>query len=261
MDSKKAEVFVKDLINMGAAKAELPRKYILIRGFMSGSLLGIATVLAFTIAVQSGMFFLGALAFPVGFAMIVISGYELVTGNFAIIPMAVWDRKTTMKKLYYNWFWAYSANLIGSVFFGTLFFIYMTKLGYVQHNAVIDKVIEIGLDKTLAYKSLGVAGLLVAFVKGFLCNWMVSMGVVMGNSSTSTIGRILGLWLPIFMFFTLGLEHSVVNMFVIPTAMMLGAEISFSDWWMWNQIPVTLGNIAGAVIMTGAPLYFTFGKK
>ncbi len=261
MDSKKSDAIVHDLVNIGAYKSKLPQKDILIRGFLSGALLGIATVLAFTVAVQSGWYFLGALAFPVGFAMIIILGYELVTSNFAIVPMAVADKKTTIGSLHYNWFWAFSANLIGSVFFGALFYVYITKMGHISHNEVIDKVIEVGIDKTLAYKSLGGSGLVVAFVKAVLCNWMVSMGMVMGTTSTSSIGRILGLWLPIFTFFALGLEHSVVNMFVIPAAMMLGADISFSDWWLWNQIPVTIGNIVGAVLLTGMPLYYTFRKK
>jgi formate/nitrite transporter FocA (FNT family) len=52
----------------------------------------------------------------------------------------------------------------------------------------------------------------------------------------------------------------VVNMFVIPCGMMLGANISIAQWWIWNEIPVTLGNILGAVIFTAAGLYIAFGK-
>ena len=58
--------------------------------------------------------------------------------------------------------------------------------------------------------------MLTVFVKAMLCNWMVCLGVVMAMSSTSTIGRIAGAWMPILIFFAQGFEHSVVNMFVIP---------------------------------------------
>jgi formate transporter len=64
--------------------------------------------------------------------------------------------------------------------------------------------------------------------------------------------------LPIVTFVALGFEHSVVNMFVIPTGMMLGAKVSLSDWWFWNQIPVTLGNIVGGFLFTGLALYVTY---
>ena len=62
-------------------------------------------------------------------------------------------------------------------------------------------------------------------------------------------------------FFAQGFEHSVVNMFVIPAGMAFGADVSFSQWWVWNQIPVTLGNIAGGLLFTGMALYLTYGKR
>ena len=80
-------------------------------------------------------------------------------------------------------------------------------------------------------------------------------------ASSSTAGKIIGAWLPIFIFFALGYEHSIVNMFLIPTGMMLGAKVSIADWWLWNQIPVTLGNIVGGFLFTGLALYLTHGPK
>jgi formate transporter len=47
-------------------------------------------------------------------------------------------------------------------------------------------------------------------------------------------------------------------MFIIPTGMMLGAKVSVADWWLWNQIPVTLGNIVGGFVFTGLALYLTY---
>lgn len=261
MDSVKTDDLIKTLVHMGTYKSQLPIKKLLLRGFMSGALLGISTVLAFTVAVQSQMYFLGALAFPVGFAIIILLGYELVTSNFAMVPMAVMDKKTSMQNMFYNWFWAFTGNLIGSVFFGALFFVYITKLGYIYEADIIDKIIAVAQDKTLAYKEMGGRGLVIVFTKAFLCNWMVTTGAVMGMSSTSSIGRIVSLWLPIFTFFALGLEHSVVNMFVIPTAIMLKANITIADWWLWNQIPATIGNILGGFLLTGAAMYYSFYKK
>ncbi len=261
MDNEKPDKIVYNLILSGAYKSTLPVKDILIRGFLSGSFLGFATVLAFTTALQTGIGVLGALAFPVGFVMIILLGLELVTGNFATVPMAVMGRQTSLTKLVYNWFYAFTGNLIGSVFFGAMFFTYITKCGHTYDADIIRKIIAVAEDKTLAYKSIGNTGLLVVFIKAVLCNWMVTLGVVMGTTSTSTIGKIFAIWLPIFTFFALGLEHCVVNMFVIPTAMMLKAHISTSDWWLWNQIPATVGNIIGGFFFTGVLLYLTHHKK
>ena len=96
--------------------------------------------------------------------------------------------------------------------------------------------------KTTGYSALGFAGLVSCFVKAMLCNWLVCLAIVLAMTTTSTIGKIACAWMPIFIFFAQGFEHSVVNMFIIPTGMMMGAKVTVADWWLWNQIPVTLGN-------------------
>jgi formate/nitrite transporter FocA (FNT family) len=94
-----------------------------------------------------------------------------------------------------------------------------------------------------------------------LCNWMVTIGTVLAFVSRSTAGKIFAMWLPITTFFALGFEHSVVNMFVIPAGMMLGAPVSTAQWWFWNQIPVTIGNILSGAVLTGAALWYTHSRR
>ena len=103
--------------------------------------------------------------------------------------------------------------------------------------------------------------MITSFVKAMLCNWMVCLGVVMAMTTTSTVGKLAALWMPIFIFFAQGFEHSVVNMFIIPTGMMMGAKVTVAQWWLWNQIPVTLGNLVGGFTFTGLALYVTYKPK
>lgn len=49
-------------------------------------------------------------------------------------------------------------------------------------------------------------------------------------------------------------------MFVIPVGILLGAKVSVSSWWLWNQIPVTLGNLVGGMFFTGLAIYFAHGS-
>src|SRR5262249_23807646 len=109
-----------------------------------------------------------------------------------------------------------------------------------------------------ANEALGTAGLVSVFVKGILCNWLVCLGVVMAMTSSSTVGKIAATWLPIFTFFALGFEHAVVNMFIIPTGMLMGAKVGLPDWWLWNQFPVTLGNLVGGFLFPGLALSATY---
>jgi formate/nitrite transporter FocA (FNT family) len=52
-------------------------------------------------------------------------------------------------------------------------------------------------------------------------------------------------WFPISAFVALGLDHSIANMFILPLGMLRGAEITISQMFLKNLIPVTLGNIVG----------------
>ncbi len=251
----KPDSVVEQMVTIGGAKAQLPVKDLLVRGFLSGALLGFATTLAFTASLQTKVGLVGALVFPVGFVMIVLLGLELVTGNFALVPLAVREGKSTVGALAFNWSWVFVGNLIGSVAYALLF-----ALTLAPDSELMRQIINISEAKTLGYAKLGAQGMTMAVAKGVLCNWMVTLGVVMALTSQSTIGKIVAMWLPIMTFFAQGFEHSVVNMFVIPAGMLLGAHVSLADWWVWNQIPVTLGNIAGGAIFTGLALHITHGR-
>jgi len=52
-------------------------------------------------------------------------------------------------------------------------------------------------------------------------------------------------------------EHSVVNMFLFPAGLMMGAEFSIADYFWWNEIPTVLGNLVGGLTFTGLTLYST----
>ena len=127
-----------------------------------------------------------------------------------------------------------------------------------RHRA---KLVALAEAKTNAYAALGGAGWMTAFVKGILCNWLVCLGVVLPLCTQSTVGKVVAAWIPILTFFAQGFEHSVVNMFVIPTGMMLGARTTAHAWWIWNQIPVTLGNVVGGMVLTGLLLYWTYPAR
>ncbi len=258
----KPEAVVEQMIQAGAYKAGLSAKHLLIRGFLAGALLGYAVTVAFSAIAQSDMRIVGSLVFPLGFVMIVLLGLELVTGNFALIPLAVLEKKTTFGRMLYNWFWVYIGHIAGTFFYGLLFYISATKMGNVPEPVVGKMIAKVAEANSVGYAKLGfVDGWTVAFVKAILCNWMVTLGAVMAMVSQHVMGKIAAMWLPILTFFALGFEHAVVNMFLMPTGMLFGANITLWDWWFWNQIPVTLGNLVAGFTFTGMGLYLTHRSK
>ena len=246
------------MVDTAQKKLALEPRDLLIRGALSGALLGAATTLAFTGAGSTGQPLVGALIFPVSLVIIVLLGLELVTGSFGLLPLARLEGKATWGAIGANWSWVFLGNLLGSIGYGVLITIALTNTGTSAPAGVASRIIAVAEAKTVANEALGFAGMISVFVKAILCNWLVCLGVVMGMTSSSTVGKIAAIWLPIFMFFALGFEHAVVNMFVIPTGMLMGAKVSVYEWWMWNQIPVTLGNLVGGFIFTGLALYATY---
>jgi formate transporter len=243
----------------GAKKAGLSVSSMLLKGFLSGALLAYATALAFKASegLSGGTAALVAGAvFPVGFAMIVLLGLELATGNFAVLPVGIARGRTTYARMLRNWGWVYLGNFLGCVFVGFLLAFALTE-GFSQGPGPLGaKIVAVAQQKTLVYEHAGANGWATAFIKGILCNWMVALGTVLGLSSASTTGKIAAIWLPVSTFFALAFEHSIVNMFVIPTAIVLGADISVQQWLQWNQLPVTLGNILGGAVLTGLLLHY-----
>ncbi len=97
-----------------------------------------------------------------------------------------------------------------------------------------------------------------------MANWFVCLAIWMAIGANSLISKIAGIYIAISAFVAIGLEHSIANMFIIPLAITLGADISTSTYLLKNLLPVTLGNIAGGAIGVAAfysYAYGTLGKK
>jgi formate transporter len=257
MDYVKPKGVVESMLAGGALKLSLPPRQLVLRGMLAGAYLGIGTSMAVTAAVETGYWIVGSLLFPFGLALAILLGAEIITGSFALLPCAAVDgqKNAGLRQVFANWGWVFLGNLLGSILYAGLFAIALTTAGDAQINAVGTKLIAIAEAKTNYYASHGPAGLIAVFTKGILCNWMVSLAVVAAYMSTSFSGKVLAIWGPTLLFFSQGFEHAVVNMFLIPIGMMLGGNISFSTWWLWNQIPVTLGNLVGGMLFTGLAMY------
>ena len=182
MDYIKPDDLVENMGNAGKAKVKLAIKDMIIRGMLSGMILGVATTLAFQTRIEFAKNVMGGVIFPVGFVMIVLLGLELVTGNFAVLPVSLFQKKITLAELGRNWSWVFVGNLLGALLFAGLFMA-TTKSG----TPVVDQIKAVAVAKTVAYHNNGWTGMKEVFFKAMLCNWLVTMGVVMAFTSTSTI--------------------------------------------------------------------------
>jgi formate transporter len=251
--------FVTKMVDSGESKIHMSTKDTLIRAFMAGAILALAAVFAITVAVKTGSPILGAILFPVGFIMLYLMKFDLLTGVFTLVPLALIDKRpgVTTGQVLRNWGLVFLGNLGGALTVAFMISFILTY-GYNTDGGILAaKVASIGEARTLGYKAHGLDGWITIFIRGMLCNWMVSMGVVGALITTSASGKMLAMWMPIMLFFFMGFEHSIVNMFLFPFSMIMGGDFTLVDYLLWNELPTVMGNLVGGFVFVGLPLYYT----
>ncbi len=251
--------FVTKMVDAGESKLHMAPRDVLIRAYMAGAILALAAVFAITVTVQTGSPLVGAMLFPVGFIMLYLMGFDLLTGVFMLTPLALIDRRpgVTVGGILKNWGLVFIGNFAGALTVAFMMAFVFTYGFSIEPGVVGEKISHIGEDRTLGYAEHGLAGWLTIFLRGVLCNWMVSLGVVGAMISTTVSGKAIAMWMPIMLFFFMGFEHSVVNMFLFPAAIIMGGDFSVADYFIWNEIPTALGNLVGGLAFTGLTLYTT----
>ena len=120
-----------------------------------------------------------------------------------------------------------------------------------------------------------------AFISGILCNILVCAAVLISTAAKDASGKLMGVFFPIMAFVVAGWEHSVANMFYLPagifaahhsayvqktqelyglTAHQIQQHVNLSGFF-GNILPVTLGNIVGAMVCMALPLYLVRKKN
>ena len=251
--------FVTKMVDAGESKIFMSTRDTVIRAFMAGAILALAAAFAVMVNVQTGYPIIGAILFPVGFCMLYLLGFDLLTGVFVLSPLALIDKRpgVTLGGVLRNWGLVFIGNFLGALTVAVMMSIVYTYGFSTPPDKVGTVIAGIGEARTLGYAKFGAAGMLTLFVRGMMCNCMVSTGVVGAMISTSVTGKVIAMWMPIMVFFAMVFEHSVVNMFLFPSALLMGGKFSIMDYLIWNEIPTVVGNLVGGLSFTGLTLYST----
>ncbi|HEX5934341.1 MAG TPA: formate/nitrite transporter family protein, partial [Pseudorhizobium sp.] len=202
------------MIDAGESKIFMSTKDTLIRAYMAGAILALGAAFAVSVSVNTGQPLLGALLFPAGFCVLYLLGFDLLTGVFTLAPLALIARRpgVTFGGVLRNWGLVFVGNFAGAMTTAVFMAIIFTTGFSHAPDLIGQKIGTIGEARTLGYEAAGAAGMLTLFVRALMCNWMVSTGVIAAMMSTSVPGKVIGMWMPITMFFYMGFEHSIVNM-------------------------------------------------
>lgn len=261
---------VLNYINAGIKKSNMPLLKIILFGIFAGMAIALgaqaSSVAMHSIDNVAVARLLGGAVFPVGLMIIVFAGGELFTGDCLMI-MGYLDKKFSMASMIKVLVLVYLSNLVGSVLVSFL----INYSGQLSYSA----------DKLGAYTikvAYGKANMsfVAAFASGILCNIFVSIAVLMASAAKHIAGKVWAIFFPIMAFVVGGFEHCVANMYYIPAGMLAAqnpkfaavaesaygltsdklASINLSNMFVGNLLPVTLGNMVGAMLFVGVVLYY-----
>lgn len=249
--------------SIGVYKADLPPLPMTMLGIMAGAFISLGAMnYLFTLA-QGLPKLVAGVTFCLGLVLVIIGGAELFTSN-NLLAMAWAQRKVSTRKVLRNWVWIWLANLVGAI--GTVALAYLAGiLQSLDMNVGVQAIKVASAKASLSFSE--------AFFRGILCNALVCMAVWLVFAARTVTDKILALVFPITAFVSMGFEHCIANMFIIPLGMLAAADpeivaaahatpamlesLSFVNF-LRNIAASTLGNIVGGSVLVALMYYLVF---
>jgi formate transporter len=209
------------------------------------------------------------IVFSLGLILVVVGGAELFTGNNLIV-MAWASGKVKTRDVLFNWMMAFAGNFVGAFMMAALMF-YTTQYTFGAGSVGLVALTTANAKTSLAF--IPAVGL------GIMCNALVCLAVWMCYSARTTIDRVVTIIPPIAAFVAAGFEHSIANVYFIPMGLFIKHDAPNSFWvsigktaanfpaltwtnfFIGNLLPVTIGNIIGGSIMVAAVYWFIYLRK
>jgi formate transporter len=257
---------------VGVRKANLDAVSTFALAVLAGAFIALGAIFATTVSAGGGSLpfgvvrLLAGVTFSLGLILVIVGGAELFTGN-TLIVMAWASGKVPTMRLLRNWVLVYAGNFVGAAVTAAVVFVsgqYTFGGGSVGATALSIGNAKSGLD------------FIPAVALGMMCNALVCLAVWMSFSARTTTDRILAIVPPIAAFVAAGFEHSVANMYFIPSALFIrnGApgtfwtaigktaadypNLTIQGFLVNNLLPVTIGNIIGGAVMVGIVYWFIY---
>lgn len=251
----------KAIERVAAGKARVKPAHVLVSGMLAGAFIAFGALFFCLVASDASLPFaisrvLGGVCFCLGLVLVVCCGSELFTGNIMMLG-AIGAGTVSWRSMLKNWLLVWLGNFAGALVAVVL--IYFAGIASMNGGAIGETMVSIASGKAIF-------DIPTLFFKGVLCNIFVCLAVRIGFSSRAIVDKVVGVLLPITAFVACGFEHCVANMFFLFMGLFLnlsgvGAAGSIDPAGIAvNLVAVTLGNIAGGMLVAGA-YWFLLGTR
>lgn len=251
-------------IDYGVTKAALPPGRAAVGGFLAGAYIAFASLLA--VVVSAGLkpeqwggliTLVTGLAFSLGLILVLVAGSELVTGNMALIPIAVFAGRVKVSRMLHNWLFVTIGNLAGSLFVA---YFLADRTGVLAQTGSVTATQGWARLGALAMNKAVVENHFEQFLRAVGCNWLVCVAVWMTLAATDVAGKVLAIIFPITAFVALGFDHVVANMFFLPAAWFLHTGGVTLGNMLLNLLFAFIGNAVGAGLFVAGAYWYLYVK-
>lgn len=201
------------MARIAVKKANMRPDKIFMNAVLAGPLLSFGCALA--LSTNSSPWFLtnapglirtiSAFFFPVGLTMIVLTGADLCTSSFMMMPVGVYRRQVTLFQLLQHWVLTFFGNLAGALFFMAI----ITGYGGTFSTAPYS-------TEAIAFATTKVVTPMwhQIFLRGIGCNWLVCLAIWQSIQAREVFSKVIACWIPIMTFVGLGCKFS--NPYLLP---------------------------------------------
>jgi formate transporter len=259
----------------GVKRVSMDPLTLLVLSVLGGAFIAFGAIFATTVSAGSSELsygvarLLAGLVFSVGFILIVIGGAELFTGNNLIV-MAWASGKVKASDLLLTWAIVFVGNFIGA-FMTALLMFYTTQYSFGAGSVGLAALSTAHAKTTLAF--------VPAVTLGIMCNALVCLAAWMCYSARTNVDRVVTIVPPIAAFVAAGFEHCIANIYFIPIGLFIKAgapdsfwgaigktaadfpSLTWTNFFVANLLPVTIGNVIGGSVMVAAVYWFVYLRK
>lgn len=252
-------------VDAGVAKANLSPGRMLGGSILAGSYIAFAGLLG--VVVTAGLkpdawgnlptLVFGAV-FSLGLILVVIAGSELLTGNMALLPLALTSGRTTYGRAGMSIVLVTVGNLLGSLLIAYFFAVQTGVIGSASSAAgsagavTFAKLAAVAKGKAITETTGQI------FLRAVGCNWLVCLAVWMAFAAEDIAGKILAIFFPIMAFVAMGFDHVVANMFFLPAALFAHVPGITVGNVTHNLVFAFLGNFVGGGVFVAGFYWFQY---
>ncbi len=252
-------------VDAGVAKANLSPGRMLGGSILAGAYIAFAGLLG--VVVTAGLkpeswgnlptLVFGAV-FSLGLILVVIAGSELLTGNMALLPLALSSRRATAGRAGMSIVIVTVGNLIGSLLVAYFFAVQTGVIGSAHSAAgsagalTFAKLAAVAKGKAVTETTGQI------FLRAIGCNWLVCLAVWMAFAADDIAGKILAIFFPIMAFVAMGFDHVVANMFFLPAALFAHVPGVTLGNTVNNLVFAFLGNFVGGGLFVAGFYWFQY---